>query len=125
MLQEAKLAQAQADIERLREETAPRKKAPAITDDALAALQARMEALHAAQLLADDELFVLEDLLADFVELQAAVPEGEVLTKDAIYSARGPQYTCAPAVKLHKIALLSDKMAPDAAFARQLRRKFL
>ena len=78
-----------------------------------------------ALLLADDELFVLEDLLADFVELQAAVPEGEVLTKDAIYSARGPQYTCAPAVKLHKIALLSDKMAPDAAFARQLRRKFL
>ena len=123
VLQEAKLAQAQADIERLRAETAPRKKAPAITDDALAALQARMEALHAAQLLADDELYVLEDLLADFVELQAAVPEGEVLTKDAIYSAVG--HSCAPAVKLHKIALLSDKMAPDAAFARQLRRKFL
>ena len=123
MLQEAKLAQAQADIERLRAETAPRKKAPAITDDALAALQARMEALHAAQLLADDELFVLEDLLADFVELQAAVPEGEVLTKDAIYSAVGG--SCAPAVKLHKLVRLSNKMGSDAAFARQVKRKFV
>ena len=54
---------------------------------------------------------------------KAAADVQKVLTKDAIYSAMG--HSCAPAVKLHKIALLSDKMAPDAAFARQLRRKFL
>ena len=95
----------------------------AIADEQLSALQARLGALHTAKLLTDEQLFVAEDLCADFVELQAAVPEGEVLTKDAIYSAVG--HSCAPAVKLHKIALLSDKMAPDAAFARQLRRKFL
>eukprot|EP01050_Picozoa_sp_SAG11_P016556 SAG11_NODE_2274_length_3591_cov_3.168671_1_plen_323_part_00 len=125
LLQEAKLAQAQADMEKLREETALRKKEPAITDDALAALQARMEALHSAQLLADEELYSLEDLCADFVELQAAVPEGEVLTKDAIYSAVGRSCALAKVVTLHKLVLLSAKTAPDAAFARQVRRKFL
>lgn len=119
--QEAKLTQTEADMAKLREETAPRKKEPAITDDALATLQARMETLHSAQLLADEELHVLEDLFADFVELQAAVPDGQVLTKDTIYSAVG--HTCAPAV--HKLVLLSAKTAPDATFARQVRRKFL
>jgi hypothetical protein len=115
------LTQAQIDLGKLREDTAPREKEPAITDDALASLQARMEALHSAQLLADEELHVLEDLFADFVELQATVPDGLVLTKDAIYSAVGQN--CAPTV--HKLVLLSAKTAPDATFARQVRRKFL
>ena len=58
------------------------------TDDELAALQQRATKLHAAQLLADEELYAVEDLCADYVELQASVPEG-VLTKDAIYSVVG------------------------------------
>ena len=114
------MAQAQADIERLREETGPRKKELAITDDALAALQARMEALHAAQLLADDELFVLEDLLADYVELKMSTP-GQLITEQMLHAS--PWDTAAS--KLHKLVGLSSAMAPDAAFARQLRRKFL
>ena len=120
VLQEAKLAQAQSDIERLREETAPRKKEPAITDDALAALQARMEALHAAQLLADDELFVLEDLLADYVELKMSTP-GQLITEQMLHAS--PWVTAAS--KLHKLVGLSAAMVGDAAFARQARRKYL
>eukprot|EP01045_Picozoa_sp_COSAG04_P023602 COSAG04_NODE_2828_length_3524_cov_1.658686_3_plen_50_part_00 len=45
------------------------------------------------------------------------------MTKDAIYSAVG--HSCAAAVKVHKLAQLSGKMGADAAFARQLKRKFL
>ena len=45
----------------------------AISDDQLTALQARLMALHDAQLLSDEELFVLEDFCADFVELQSTV----------------------------------------------------
>ena len=97
--------------------------APAISDEELIALQARLEALHAAELLAEAELFVVEDLIADFVELQATVPDGGVLSQEAIYSAVGG--SCAPAVKLHKLVRLSNKMGSDAAFARQVKRKFV
>ena len=36
-----------------------------------AALQSRLGVLHAAELLSDDELFSLEDLTADHVEVEA------------------------------------------------------
>ena len=59
------------------------------TGEVVAALgsvaEARLESLHAAQLLTDEELYASEDLCADFLELQATVLEGDVLTKDAIY----------------------------------------
>ena len=65
----------------------------------------------------------MEDLCADFMELQAAVPRGGALTQDMIYCTVGQQY--AAAAKLHKMVHLSAKMASDAAFARQIKRKFL
>lgn len=40
--------------------------AAAITDEQLATLQARLEGLHMTKLLADEELFALEDLIADY-----------------------------------------------------------
>ena len=95
---------------------------PAISDDELAALQARFESLHAAQLLTDEELYASEDLCADFVELQASVLDGGVLTMDAIF--RAVRHTPA-ALQVYKLVRLSGSMASDAAFARQLRRKFL
>ena len=76
---------------------------------------------HAAKLLADEELCAAEDLCADFVEIQASVPH--VLTEDAIFRGVGRSFE--PAVRLHKLVRLSSKMASDAAFARQLKRKFL
>ena len=78
-------AKAKADLDRLREEMTPRELPPAISDDELTALQGRFESLHAAQLLTDEELYASEDLCADYLELQATVLEGDVLTKDAIY----------------------------------------
>ena len=116
-------AKARADMDALREEMTPREQQPAISDEELIALQARLEALHAAELLAEAELFAVEDLVADFVDLQAAVPDGGVLSQEAIYSAVGG--SCAPAVKLHKLVRLSNKMGSDAAFARQVKRKFV
>jgi len=94
--------------------------AQAITDEQLAALQARIEGLHATKLLADDELFALEDLLADYVELTVTVADG-VITKDMIYAMP----TVAVASKVDNLVSLSAAMAGDAAFARQARRKFL
>jgi hypothetical protein len=94
--------------------------APATTDERLAALQARVEGLHATKLLTDEELFALEDLVADYVELTASVTDG-VITKDMIYAMP----TAGVASKLDKLVGLSAAMAGDAAFARQARRKFL
>ena len=95
----------------------------AITADELSSLQARLEALHAAQLLADEELYASEELCADLLELQSSVPNGGALTEEAIFRGVGESYQAA--AKLHKLARLSSGMASDAAFARQLKRKFL
>ena len=124
---EARLEKQQEEIEKLREEAveaqvqaakadAPQ---PVISDDQLLTLQTRLQGLHAAKLLQDDELFALEDLCADFAELQTVV--GTVakelfLTPGAAFEA---------AAKLHKLIGVSEKMPGDAAFARQARRKFM
>ena len=41
----------------------------AVSDEQLSTLQARMESLHVAKLLSDDEFFAIEDLCVDFAEL--------------------------------------------------------
>ena len=64
----------------------------------LVALQARLEALHHAKLLGDEDLYVVEDAIADS---GGEVGDGRV-----------------PA-----LIALSSKMASDRAFARQLKRK--
>jgi hypothetical protein len=94
--------------------------AAAITDEELTALQARIEGLHVTKLLSDEELFALEDMIADYVELTMSVTDG-IVTKDMIYSMP----TVAVASKLDKLVGLSAAMAGDAAFARQARRKVI
>jgi len=105
-----------AKLEKQREEHA----AAAITQEQLAALQSRIEGLHAAKLLADDEMFALEDLIADYVELTMSMPD-RVITRKMVYSLP----TTAAASKLDKLVGLSAAMVGDAALARQARRKFL
>ena len=121
---EAKMEQQRKDMERqqaaLKTELTPGPPAPAITDEQLAALQARIEGLHVTKLLADEELFALEDLVADYVELTVSVADG-IITKDMICAMP----TVAAASKLNKLVGLSAAMAGDAAFARQVRRKFM
>ena len=68
-----------------------------LRDQQLVALQARLGALHEAKLLGDEEVFAVEDVIADCD------------AQDDRVSA---------------LLSLSAKMATDKAFARQLRRKY-
>lgn len=106
----------EAKMEALKAELTARP-APAITVEQLAALQARIEGLHTTKLLTDEELFALEDLVADYVELTMSVAD-RVITREMIFAMP-------VAGKLDKLVGLSAAMAADAAFARQARRKFL
>ena len=100
----------------------PAPPAEAVSEEQLVTLQARLESLHSAQLLSDAEVYSLEDAVADYVELKASMA-GQVITEDLIYSSVAQ--ACGAASRLHKLVTLSGSMAGDAAFARQLRRKFV
>ena len=81
----------------------------------MVALQARLESLHAAKILSDEELYALEDVIAD--DAEAALGEG----------AKGGAQEEEEAVQggVSCMVALSGRMAGDAAFGRQLRRKFV
>ena len=94
-LREAALREREQALEsKLRE----RQMAVKLREQQLTALQARLEALHAAKLLADEELYAVEDAIAD--------------SEEAVEGDRVPV-----------LISLSVKMASDRAFARQLQRK--
>ena len=85
-----------------------------ISDVQVEAVVRRLEALHAVQLLSDEEFGCLEDCIADGIEATASC---EVLTWELVQSS--------PAMStLHKLIVLSEKMSQDSMFARQARRKF-
>ena len=67
------------------------------------------------------ELYALEDICADYVELQASV--AGVITEQMLYSSLGPSLGAAS--KLHKLCNVSGTMAGDAAFARQVKHRHL
>ena len=92
-------------------------KAPqeAISAQQVQALTARLEAMHAAKMLSDDELFAVEDCVADFVEAKASC---EVVTMETVNTVRAVG-------KAHKLVALGEAMPGDGMFARQLRRKFV
>ena len=98
------------------EESKPAPPAEAIPELRLAALQARLEALHAAKLLGDDELYALEDMVADFVEFESSM--GVVITNELVNANEN-------ASKLLALVALSERLAADGAFARQARRKYV
>jgi hypothetical protein len=110
----AERAEMKAEKEELRQELTP---AVVVTDDQVQALEARLEALHAAQLISDDELFVLEDCIADFLEAKATFNLEAVTAEVAsAHLAVG---------KVHKLVVLSEGVRRDPMLARQLRRKFV
>jgi hypothetical protein len=82
---------------------------PTISDEDIATLQARLEALHTAELLTEAEFDTLVDIVMDFVE-SAAV---------------GDESLRATANKLSKLVAVSAAVAADPVFARQARRRFL
>ena len=91
--------------------SAPRE---AISTTQLEALEGRLEALHAAQLLTDDELGRLEDCVADGIE---AIASFDVVTMEVVNASDGAR-------RLHKLISLGEMMPKDGMFARQARRKF-
>ena len=113
MRQEAKAEKEELrqEMQKMHEELKP---APAISEQQLTALQARLEALHAEKLLSDDELYALEDMVADFVEYESA----GAVTHATVHANEN-------ASKLQKLVALSERITADAAFARQARRKYV
>lgn len=107
-MREEQEAKAEAQLQTMREELTPK---PAVTEEQLTALQSRLAAMHDAQLLTDDEVFALEDVVADFIALGLVTAE--------MASAH------AAAAKLLQLARLSQGIASDGSFARQARRKFV
>ena len=84
--------------------------------ESLAALQVRLESLHTAGLLADEELFSLQDAIADHLEARSASGGCAVITASML----GGNPTAAA---VHKMLTLSKGFSSDSALARQLKRK--
>ena len=104
---EAATAAAAAEIKRMRDADGASK---------IAALQMRLEALHAAELLKEDELFSIEDKLADVIGTSSPFGEAEGRgTDDGVARHRE---------EVAEMVLLSEGIASDKMLARQLRRKF-
>jgi len=95
------------------EELATRQEATSTAQE-VEALEARIEALHAAKLLTDEELFVCEDILADLAEAKAGFA---LVTMEAVATKRAVAIS-------HRLIALSEATSRDEALARQLRRKF-
>jgi chromosome segregation ATPase len=121
---EAKMEEQRKEMEQqqlaLRAELSVPPAEPALNDEQLVALQARIEGLHVTKLLTDEELFAIEDMIVDWAEVQASM-EGKVITQTALYATQ----TFGVGVRVHKLLKISEVATGDAAFARQLRRKFL
>ena len=100
------------EIEKLREALKPQPP-PRIRDEQVAALQARLEALHAAELVTEAELDSLEDTVMDYVTVTATAGAAGDL---ALHSA---------AAKLSQLVAMSAAVATDSVFARQARRRFV
>jgi hypothetical protein len=112
---EAKLEAQKEETEVQRQEAEAYKKVAAakvcVSEAQPEALQARLDALHQAELLTDDEVYTLEDCVADFIGCRssATVAAAEM---------------GAAAEKAKKLVGLSEGVAKDGMLARQLRRKF-
>lgn len=117
---ETQRAEMRAEMEKQRQELTPAPPQEAISAGQLAALQARLQAMNQAKLLDEEELFALEDLCADFAELKS-ISVGGVMTKEMVLASPA----LVAAATLCKLVGVSEQIAGDAAFARQVRRKFV
>ncbi len=110
---DAKMEAMRAEMQKQREELAPPPPQEAVSAQRLAALQARIEQLRAGKLLSDEDVFAVEDLIGDFIELQASVP---LVTAEMAHTHRAVGMVL-------KLVLLSEGLAADGSLARQLQRK--
>ena len=96
LMQEQMQEQRQRMQEQIEELKAPQE---AISAQQVEALTARLQAMHAAQMLSDDELFAVEDCVADFLEAKASYG---VLTLEAVHAHRALS-------KVHKLLALPGR----------------
>jgi myosin heavy subunit len=92
--------------------------AAVVSEEQLTGLQARLLAMHAAELLQDEELFHLEDVCADFIAIRSALAGG-VVTQDVVQWGGSE----GPGALVSTLVGLSEGMANDGSFARQCRRR--
>ena len=71
----------------------------------------------------DEEVLVIEDLVADFVEVKIAQRD-KLITHEMVYNAAGSG-SFSVAKTLHQLIGLSEAIDVDSVFARQARRKAL
>ena len=91
-----------------REEMRVRTASEVISEAQLATLQSRLQALRDAQLLTEDEVYTVEDAVADCVELMPATASTVPAVDNTV-----------------RMIALSERITGDGSFARQLRRKFI
>jgi hypothetical protein len=98
---DAKLEQQRAEMEaKLDAKIQEMREDVTVSPEQLATLQSRVEALHAANLLQEQELYVVEDEIADYLALGSSA-------------------------KLVQLVRVSEGLPADASFARQVRRRFV
>ena len=106
----------QRDIEQQRQETqqvrAIASAKSAVSEYQLELLQTRIDALHQAKLLTDDEIGALEDCVADYIDCCSSLNPAAAEIGVA-------------AEKVKKMVGLSERVGKDGMLARQLRRKFV
>jgi hypothetical protein len=83
-----------------------------VSESQLEMLQTRIDALHQAKLLTEDEMSVLEDVVADYIDCRSSL---------------NPAATeiCVVAEAVKKMVGMSEAIRKDGMLARQLRRKLL
>eukprot|EP01043_Picozoa_sp_COSAG02_P016120 COSAG02_NODE_703_length_18313_cov_58.533652_3_plen_347_part_00 len=108
---EAKLGAKDAKIEEMQAKLEPQ---CAISKEQLKALQERVGTLQAGERLPEDVAFMIEDLIADYIELESLMSK---LTTETAQANRVVANVC-------KLVALSERIELDQALARQLKRKF-
>jgi chromosome segregation ATPase len=107
--QEAQTQQQQAEALKARELASAMS---AVSEGQLELLQTRLDALHEAKLLTDNEIGALEDCVADYIDCCSSLNPAAAEIGAA-------------AEKVKKMVGLSERMGKDGMLARQLRRKFV
>ena len=108
---EAQRQETEAKLEIQRREAQAKLEAQKVRE--VSSLQVRLEALHSAKLLTDEEMFALEDSIADSFGDQDHDDEDG-----------GSSRTMA-CEKVARLVTLSGRIASNASFARQVRRKYV
>lgn len=83
-----------------------------VSEGQLELLQTRLDALHQAKLLTEDEIGALEDCVADYIDCRSSL--NPAATEIGV-----------AAEKVKKMVGLSEAVGKDGMLARQLRRKFV